>query len=264
MIQENISIPFYDGKKRVIRVLLPDYYKEAKRKFSVLYMFDGQNLFNSEDSYTGVTWEIQEALEGLLKTRQAEPMIVVGIDHAEANRLQEYGPFPMEYEGQMIQGQGRAFGEFLIKELIPYLESRYPIEIDASKRFLAGSSMGGLMTTYLSLAYPAMFAKVGVFSLCSWISKPDFTDFVKKMVQPKGSQYFIQVGGREGLNPETGQENKELSKTYLQDTMDFVEQLVEAGYERDDIQLSVGQDDWHSESCWQKYMVNFITWLQQS
>lgn len=263
MIQENLSVQFHDGEKRLIRVLLPNDYKNTTEKFPVLYMFDGQNLFNPEDSYTGVTWEVKEALEKLIKKGQAQPMIVVGIDHAGARRLQEYGPFKMEYDDQIIHGQGEKFSEFFVKELIPKLETLYPIEAASEKRFLAGSSMGGLMTVYTSLRYPIVFTKSGVFSLSSWISKQAFTDFVNKNISTGDAQYYIQVGTREGLDAATGKENKALSKTYLEDTMDFAEQLVQGGYKRNHIKLRVGKEDWHSETCWRNYMEDFIIWLQQ-
>ena len=263
MIQENLSVQFYDGKKRLIRILLPNDYKNTKERFPVLYMFDGQNLFNPEDSYTGVTWEVKEALETLIEKGQAEPMIIVGIDHAQARRLQEYGPFKMEYEGKTIQGEGRKFSDFFVNELIPKLESLYPIETVGEKRFLAGSSMGGLITVFTSLMYSTTFAKLGVFSLCSWISKQAFTDFINECNLARINPYYIQVGLREGLDVATGQEDRALSKTYFKDTMDFVDQLLQRGYERKHIKLRVGKEDWHSETCWRKYMEEFIVWLQQ-
>lgn len=264
MIQENLSVQFYDGEKRLVRVLLPNDYKETTERFPVLYMFDGQNLFNPEDSYTGVTWGVKEALETLIENGQVKPMIIVGIDHAQARRLQEYGPFKMEYEGQTIQGEGKKFSEFFVKELIPKLETMYPMEAVGEKRFLAGSSMGALMTVYTSLMYPTTFAKFGVFSLSSWISKQEFHDFINERIPARINQYYIQVGLREGLDKATEQENRELSKTYFKDTMDFMELLIQRGYEKKHIKLRVGKEDWHSETCWQGYMKDFIVWLQQS
>ena len=201
---------------------------------------------------------MKEALEKLIKKDQAHPMIVVGIDHAGARRLQEYGPFKMEYDDQIIRGQGKKFSEFFVKELIPKLETLYPIEAASEKRFLAGSSMGGVMTVYTSLRYPIVFTKSGVFSLSSWISKQAFTDFVNKNISTGDAQYYIQVGTREGLDAATGKENKALSKTYLEDTMDFAEQLVQGGYKRNHIKLRVGKEDWHRETCWRNYMEDLL------
>lgn len=263
MIQENISLKFYDGKMRTVRVLLPEEYKNSEQTYPVLYMFDGQNLFDPEDSYTGVTWEVREALEQLQEEGKAGPMIVVGIDHAGPRRLHEYGPFRMKYKRRWIVGEGHRFGSFLVEELIPSLESRYPMQKDPAGRFLAGSSMGGLMTAYTIMTYPDVFSKAGIFSLCSWISKKEFTAYAAETIRPASNKFYIQAGAREGLDVTTGKENRRVSKNYLEDSLDFIRQLQSGGIMPEQITWRLGEQDWHSESCWQTYMPEFLQWLQR-
>lgn len=263
MILEHIKINFYDGTPRTIRVLLPDDYETSGQRYPVLYMFDGQNVFDEEDSYTGVTWEVREALEDLLTEGLIEPMIVIAIDHAEERRLQEYGPFPLKFRRRLIEGEGAQFGQFLVHELIPQLEERYPIIAEGWARAIAGSSMGGIITAYLALAYPRYFDRAGVFSLASWVSKRAFNNFVRDHAGPGDNRYYIQVGGREGLNVSTGKESLKGSEAYVRASQDFVRQLKKGGVRDDQITLRIGEDHWHSESCWREYMPEFLLWLQQ-
>ncbi|KAF5070347.1 alpha/beta hydrolase-fold protein [Proteiniclasticum sp. QWL-01] len=261
MIRKNINYPFYDGSKRKIRVLLPDGANKSAT-YPALYLFDGQNVFDPEDSYVGVTWEVREAIELLTDQGKLAPMVIIAIDHAEERRLNEYGPFSMKYKRRKIKGEGIRFAQFLVEELIPYLEKKLPLIPKASSRYLAGSSMGGLMTAYTVLAYPDFFAKAGIFSLCSWISKDEFSSFMDQHQVDSDLDFYIQVGGREGLDISTGKEQKKTSRTYLQDTLDFTEKLKEIGTKEDQILLRIGSDDWHSESCWKNYMPEFLQWLQ--
>lgn len=263
MRRENIFMDFYDGGQRLIRMLLPDDYETSGETYPVLYMFDGQNVFDPEDSYTGVTWEVQEALEALIASGDAEPMIIVGIDHAGPRRLQEYGPFDLKYRRKPLPGEGQQFGEFLVGELIPELEARYPIIAQPWARAIAGSSMGGLITAYLALRYPDHFDSAGIFSLASWVSKRSFNNFVRDHARPSDTRFYIQVGAREGLNVATGRENLNGSRAYIKASEDLIRQLKNGGVDPDRITLRVGDDHWHSESCWREYMPDFILWLQE-
>ncbi len=263
MIRENISIDFYDGRPRQIRVLLPDDFETSGEAYPVLYLFDGQNVFDPEDSYTGVTWEVREAMEALVASGEADPMIIIGIDHAGPRRLQEYGPFDLKYRRSPLPGEGQRFGEFLVEELIPELEARYPIIAEPWARAIAGSSMGGLITAYLALRYPDQFGSAGIFSLASWVSKRSFNKFVRHHARPTDTRFYIQVGAREGLNVATGRESQKGSRAYVRATEDLIRQLEKGGVEPAQITLRVGEDHWHSESCWREYMPEFILWLQE-
>ena len=263
MIQQNLSIEFYDGKNRQIRVILPDDYATSAIKYPVLYMFDGQNLFNSEESFTGTTWEVREALETLLAKGELEPMILVGIDHAEDKRMTEYSPWDLEFADHHIEGEGHIFAEFLIDQLIPQLEETFPIQSDQAGRTLAGSSMGALITVYMAMTYPDYFGHYGVFSLCSWISQEAFMGFLKQVAKVPRAAFFVQVGTREGYNSTTDTEDLTISHGYLQGTTDFVAALAQIGIDQDAIALRIGETGYHSETTWREYMPDFLRWIQQ-
>lgn len=262
MVQENLTVEFYDGKQRQIRVILPDDYQTSDRKYPVLYMFDGQNLFNPEDSFTGTTWEVREALEKLLLEKQVEPMVLVGIDHAEEKRLTEYSPWDLEMTDGHIEGEGVIFSEFIINKLIPHLEAKYPIQTEPTGRTLAGSSMGALISAFIAMTYPNTFGHYGIFSLCSWVNPEALTNTIKQVRKVPQAVFFVQVGRREGYNSNTDTEDLAVSNAYLQDTIDFVDQLKDLGIHPDAITLRIGEGDWHSESSWRQYMPDFLRWIQ--
>ena len=262
MIRENLIVEFYDGKERQIRVVLPKDYKTSGKKYPVLYMLDGQNLFDLEDSLSGSTWEVREALEQLLEENKLDPMIIVGIDHAEEMRLTEYSPWDLDIDNNHVEGEGTIFSDFLINKLIPELETIYPLRSDQAGRTLAGSSMGALITVYIALKYPDHFSNYGIFSLCSWVNKPAFNDQFEQARSLSPAKYFIQVGGREGYNSTTQIEDSAASAAYLKDTKELVDQLYSLGVPPKDITLQIGRDDWHSEVAWRKYMPDFLLWIQ--
>lgn len=261
-MQENLTIEFYDGKDRQIRVILPENYQTSGHKYPVLYMFDGQNLFNPEDSFAGTTWGVREALEKLISEGKAEPMILVGIDHADEMRLTEYSPWNLVFRDCHIEGEGAIFSEFLIRKLIPMLEEKYPIKPGKAGRTLAGSSMGALISSYIALKYPDHFSAFGIFSLCSWVNKDAFTLFLRTQAEYTDAQFFVQVGGREGYDSNTDTHDIQVSQSYLKDSRDFVEDLKELGVPDSHITFKVGEEDWHSESSWKKYMPEFLEWIQ--
>lgn len=263
MVQENITMEFYDGKERQIRLILPEDYRTSGRKYPVLFMFDGQNLFNPEDSFIGTTWQVREALEELMANRKAEPMILVGIDNAEERRLEEYSPWDLEFEdGGTVNGEGRIFAEFLINRVIPSLEADYPLSRKANDRFLAGSSMGALISVYTAFTYPAVFSKVGIFSLCAWVNKAAFTEFIRQDAAIPDADFYVQVGGREGYDAKSGTERKEASTAYEEDTRDFIEEMAARGVPRERITRRGTATDWHSEETWRRYMPEFLAWCQ--
>lgn len=262
MKQENLIVEFYNGMKRKVRVLLPKDYKSSGRKYPALYMFDGQNVFSQRESCTGVTWGVKEAMEELLSKGLIEPMVVIAFDHADEMRMSEYSPFNLTLGEQEVEGEGAIFSEFMIRKLIPWLEEKYPLKAEPSARALAGSSMGGLMTAYTAMKHPGVFSSFGIFSLCSWINREAFAGFFKKNPVECDCRFFVQVGTREGLNADTGEEDLQVSEAYLKDSLDFVDALLETGVDEGNIMLIQGEGDWHSEIVWRRHMPGFLLWLR--
>ncbi len=166
-----IEAPQLQGTKKVW-VYLPLSYKTGKQHYPVIYMQDGQNLFDKTTAYAG-EWEVDETLD-----RLKADVIVIGIEHGNEKRMEELTPFKnAEYGG----GKADAYLEFIVKTLKPYVDQHYRTKVKAKDTCLFGSSLGGLTSFYGALKYPEVFGKAGVFSPSFW-----FSDEIYKYVEGKG------------------------------------------------------------------------------
>jgi pullulanase len=158
---ETITVPgFLDGR-RVWLYLPPDYDLDTSRRYPVLYMFDGQNVFNEATSFVG-EWQVDETIESLLSAGRITPLIVVAVDNGGDRRTGEYTPWSSpHYSGS---GGGRDHLRHWIEILLPYINSHYRTQATPAQTGLAGSSLGGLMSLYGGFARPEIFGKIGVFS----------------------------------------------------------------------------------------------------
>jgi predicted alpha/beta superfamily hydrolase len=154
--------------------LPPGYEINAGRRYSVLYMHDGQNCFSPEDSAYGVAWEAQNALARLIAAGEAEPAIIAGIWNIAERRHLEYcprRPFPViSAEGvEILPGltgvpQSDAYLAFVVMELKPFIDAQYRTMPDREHTFLMGSSMGGLISLYALCEYPDVFGAAACVS----------------------------------------------------------------------------------------------------
>lgn len=259
--REDILIEMLSGEKRRVRLLLPEQVKDGE-KVPVLYMFDGQNLFEKEDAFGGVTWGVQEALKALLERKDAVPMAVVGIDNAKENRLDEYGPWPFTVENHSSAGEGDIFAKDFIERILPLLEKEYPLKTEREYRALAGSSMGGLMTAYIGAKYPEIFGTLGVFSLASWVSEEPFLEMLETEGEFRNARIFLQVGTEEEREAE-GKVEYEHSQTYIDNSMRFLKKALKKGASLEDLVIKIGAGKTHNEGAWASYMEEFIQYVQK-
>ena len=163
IVDESFYIPQLDRHRRVW-IYLPESYGTSKKKYPVLYMNDGQNVFDEATSAYG-EWGVDEALDSLGK--QHKEIIVIAVDNGADKRLNEYSPYDMEKYGK---GEGDQYVDFLVQTLKPYIDKHYRSKKDEKNTFIAGSSMGGLISFYAILKYPKIFGAAGVFSPAFWIT----------------------------------------------------------------------------------------------
>lgn len=261
MKREDIELMMYDGKQRRIRVVLPDEYHETDMSYPVLFMFDGQNLFDVADSFAGTVWGVQDALEAQMLSDQAAPMIIIGIDNKSDGRLDEYGPWPFQSEQHSSNGGGKVFAEYFIKDLIPELENRFRISKSPKERFLAGSSMGALITAYIGTTYKDSFSSLGIFSISSWVSEKEFLDMLKTEGDFSNTRFFIQVGTEEVREEETGKVDYMESQKYIENTLNFIKAAAGRGACMERMSIHMGAGKTHNEAAWASYMDAFIKWL---
>ena len=119
------------------------------RRYPVLYLNDGQNLFESATSFTGVEWQVDETADRLIREGKIAPTIFVGIDNAAKDRLREYMPY-RSLHPMMMRVQGRRYPDFLMKEVLPFVSRNYRIAVGPENTRLGGSSLGALIADFIA------------------------------------------------------------------------------------------------------------------
>lgn len=186
------------GNTREVTVYLPAGYDEREEgSYPVLYMQDGQNLFDAHRAYVpGNHWRLQEAADAAIGDRTAEPMIIVGVDHAGPARIDEFTPVV----DPKHSGGGRAadYARFLIEELKPSIDAQFRTRPDAESTGIGGSSLGGLVSLYVALKHPEVFRRVAVMSPSVWWSGRAILGDAEAFDGPP-PRLWLDIGGREGL-----------------------------------------------------------------
>jgi len=187
------------GNDRDITIYLPPGYNDRDDvRYPMLYMHDGQNLFEPERAFIpGQNWRLREAADEAIGGRTARPMIIVGIDNTGSSRIDEYTP---TYDAAR-HGGGKAddYGRMIIEELKPIIDASYRTLTDAPNTALGGSSLGGLATLYLGLTHPAVFGHLAVMSPSVWWDNRAILGEVDRYRAPQRPRIWLDMGGREGI-----------------------------------------------------------------
>lgn len=254
MILDKHEYDFYDGTNRPIYVLRPESF-DSNKDYKTLYMFDGSSTFIGSE-YTGESWGVIETFEEL----GIDDWIVVGIEHAGNNRIQEYLPYDFEHHGKVTQSRAKEFDKFIFEDVIPFIEEKYPVKSDSSARALAGSSMGGFITAAYAAKHKDKFSMYGVFSLASWMTHDkSFFRFLDQHGIDPTSKYFIYVGDKEGYHTESGFETEKVTRMYLHESKEYVDYLE--NHEVKQIKYLIGEGKNHSEVAWKEYFPQFIKFI---
>ncbi|MBX0290234.1 hypothetical protein K3G63_07275 [Hymenobacter sp. HSC-4F20] len=183
------------GRTRRVWVYLPsDYPSATNKRYPVLYMHDGQNVFDACTSFSG-EWGVDETLSHLQhQGLDAAGCIVVAVDNGGPERLNELSPWKNpEYGG----GQGNQYVDFMAETLKPYIDLHYRTLSGREFTGIAGSSMGGLISTYAALKYPQVYSKVGVFSPAFWFAKDSLFAYLQRHRPQPGTQFYFVSGTTE-------------------------------------------------------------------
>lgn len=235
------------SNQRQITVYLPAGYDERDdRRYPVLYMQDGQNLFDAERAYVpGNHWRLQEAADQAIGERTAEPMIIVGVDHAGPGRMDEYTPV----RDRKHSGGGRAaeYARFLIEELKPAIDERYRTLPDAANTGVGGSSLGGLVSLYLVLQHPDVFRRAAVMSPSVWWSERAILNDAQSY-DGEPPRLWLDIGGREG--PEA-----------LQDARTLRDRMAAKGWSEETFRFFEDRRGDHSERAWARRVRQALEFL---
>lgn len=228
------------NRKRKIWVYLPKSYASSSKTYLVLYMHDGQNLFNEQTAF-GEEWGVDECLD-TLQQQTGKECIVVGIDNGGDKRMNEYNPYDNDKFGK---GEGKEYIAFLVNTLKPFIDNKYRTKKGPDYTFTAGSSMGGLISLYAVMQYPTVFGGAGIFSPAFWIAPQLFADAEKFTTQATPKFYFY-AGGNE-------------SATMVSDMQKMADILAKkTNYQMRRIVNPLGQ---HKESYWREEFAGFYKWL---
>jgi predicted alpha/beta superfamily hydrolase len=183
---------------RAVSVYLPPQYLESKeRRFPVLYLQDGQNLFDGRTSYiAGKTWNANTTADRLTEAGEIEPVILVGIANTGLRRMAEYTP---TRDFKMGGGEGRSYGRLLIEELKPWIDSAYRTLPEAKNTGLGGSSLGGLISLYVGFAHPEVFGKLAVMSPSLWWDHRSILNAIEQQAKKPDLRIWLDMGTAEGL-----------------------------------------------------------------
>lgn len=158
------------GNTRRVWVCLPRSYEaEPKRRFKVLYMHDGQNVFDGATSYIpNAEWRADETADSLAGAGLVEPLILVGIANMEVERANEYLPTRATVRGSTAGGKADSYGRFIVEELMPWVNRTWRTQTGPAATGLAGSSFGGIVTAHLGMTRPDVFGRLAIVSPSFW------------------------------------------------------------------------------------------------
>ena len=182
----------------VIVYLPPGYDDEPERAYPVLYMQDGQNLFDGRTSFIrDRTWEMREQTDEVIEAGEVEPLIIVGIYNTGERRLAEY---THERDWQRGGGEADRYGLLLTEELMPWIANQYRVRTDRESTGLGGSSLGGLVTLYLGLRHANYFGKLAVLSPSVWWNHKSILGYLNERAPQiwERPKMWLDVGEREG------------------------------------------------------------------
>ncbi len=179
------------NRSRQVRLYLPPAYATSDKRYPVLYMHDGQNVFDQATSYAG-EWKVDETLNALAASGKLE-VIVVAIDNGAEKRMQELSP----WTGTAGPAEGDQYLDFIVHTVKPLVDSRYRTLPDRANTAIMGSSMGGLISHYAVVRHPTVFGKAGVFSPSYWYANAAF-DYFKTTPAARDARLYLLMGDGEG------------------------------------------------------------------
>jgi len=194
----NFHSEFLPTDRDVLVYLPPCYEREPERRYPVLYLHDGQNLFDGATSFIpGQDWRVGQTAQALISARAVEPLIIVGVYHTGRERVEEYTP--TRDARFKVGGKADLYGRLLVEELKPFIDARYRTRAGAAQTGLGGSSLGGLVSLYLGLRYPAVFGKLAVISPSVWWGGRAILASVSGLEAKPATRIWLDMGTAEGV-----------------------------------------------------------------
>lgn len=235
------EIPALKRERRVDIYLPLGYERTWHQHYPVLYMWDGQNVFEPHRSFAGA-WRVGASLDLLTAAGELPPLIVVGIDNGGSHRLSEQSPWPDERF--KARGEGDVFLEWVTRDLKPTIDRVLRTRPEPRYTAVAGSSMGGLTSLYALYHAPEVFGRAAVFSPALHFAKGAIFDYIKQTPRPEAGRLYLDVGGME-----VGR--RERSRPFADAARKMDRLLREQGWQyREDYLWLYDSRGAHTEACW--------------
>jgi predicted alpha/beta superfamily hydrolase len=230
------------GNRRDVLVYLPPGHRRfSRQRYPVLYLNDGQNVFDAATSFAGIEWGVDETAEHLIRSNLIEPLIIVAVANVGEKRIHEYAPTPGIIDTnakRKRRSKGRApeYAHFLMDELKPYIDRKYRTNPEPEFTALGGSSLGGLVTLAIGILYPEIFRRVLVMSPSIWWDDFAVYRLVDSIEQKPPLKIWLDTG-----TAEPGWER----------ARELCNRLIEKGWKpHKDIEYLEAQGADHSEGAW--------------
>ena len=242
IIEDSLVIPQFN-RTRAIWIYLPPDYDSDDKHYPVLYMHDGQNLFEDTTSFVG-EWSVDETLDSLFANGYEVP-IVIGINNGGQLRIDELTPWSNEKYGG---GDGDLYMQFIVETLKPEVDQRYRTLPDAQNTAIIGSSLGGLISFYGGLKYNDIFKRIGAFSPSFWYADSVYA-FTESAEITKDTRILL-LGS-------------ELEDSTMVLDMKKIESMIAAKVSSDNLKIVGTKDGAHSEWYWKREFPEAIIWLME-
>lgn len=219
---KNFHSKILNNDRDLVVYLPPDYEANKKRRYAVLYLQDGQNLFDGATSFIpGQEWRVDETAQSLINAHKIEPLIIVGINNAGKDRVNEYTPVADEkYKG----GNADSYGRMLIEEIKPFVDRSYRTKTDSQHTGIGGSSLGGILSLYLGLKYKDVFGRVAAVSPSVWFANKQIVRYVEAGRYRSNLRIWLDIGTKESREAAE-------SERIVNDTRLLKEALVKRGWQ---------------------------------
>jgi predicted alpha/beta superfamily hydrolase len=240
---------------RFLRVWLPPEYDDpvnAGRSYPVLYLNDGQNLFETSTAFGGVEWQVDETADRLIREGTIPPLIIVGIDNTGKNRFREYMPH-RSLNPMMLRVQGSRYPNFLIKEVMPFVARNYRVATGPENTGLGGSSLGALIALYTATVRRDVIGRLLLESPSLWASNRQLIRDAHD-VRRWPDRVYLATGTAEG-----GREDRD--RSVVDDVRELAGILRRAGLDDNRLRLVVEDGAPHNESAWARRFPGALTFL---
>lgn len=244
----DLTIPQLTGKKtRKGYVYLPESYAlQTHRRYPVMYMFDGHNVFFDSDATYGKSWGLADYLK---RTKKDLIVVAVECNHAGNGRLEEYSP--LSYENTTlgeIRGRGKIYMDWLVNELKPAVDAKLRTLPDRNNTLICGSSMGGLMALYAAVEYNHIFQRAACLSSSLWVAPAKIFRRISQANISYDTCIYLDYGSEEIYNHAANAEALiSICHLLLTKHVNLTFRIVPGGT--------------HCEACWEKQIPIFMDCL---